>query len=53
MKCLVGSCRVELRAEAGGLQPPYPVPGLKLPMLVYRLSGQLEDQVGLEPTVFV
>lgn len=27
---MVESCRVELRAEAAGLQPAYPVPGLKL-----------------------
>lgn len=27
---MVESCRVELRAEATGLQPAYPVPGLKL-----------------------
>lgn len=30
---MVESCRVELRAEASGLQPPYPVPGLKLSIL--------------------
>lgn len=29
---MVESCRVELRAEATGLQPAYPVPGLKLSM---------------------
>lgn len=30
---MVGSCRVELRAFAAGLQPAYPVPGLKLPII--------------------
>ena len=36
---MVESCRVELRAEATGLQPAYPVPGLKLSMLsVYALA---------------
>lgn len=37
---MVESCRVELRAEAGGLQPPYPVPGLKL---------SIEHVEGIEP----
>lgn len=33
---MVVSCRVELRAEAAGLQPAYPVPGLKLTMVDQR-----------------
>lgn len=37
---MVESCRVELRAEATGLQPAYPVPGLKLSM---------EEGGGIEP----
>lgn len=32
---MVESCRVELRAEATGLQPAYPVPGLKLSIVDY------------------
>ncbi len=37
---MVESCRVELRAEAAGLQPAYPVPGLKLSMVA---------RTGIEP----
>lgn len=43
---MVESCRVELRAEATGLQPAYPVPGLKLSML---LTNSLVTPPGLEP----
>ena len=43
---MVGSCRVELRAEASGLQPPYPVPGLKLPI---GFRGTSAHPGGIEP----
>lgn len=41
----MGSCRVELRAEATGLQPAYHVPWLKLPI-------ELACPEGFEPSTY-